>query len=108
MEFTKLTARIADSFDVKAPVKVLISPNFLWRAVLSGPMDATPKALAAYRAAKMRAIPVDITSYETITTKAALDLWVDNIVNAGAVTIDTETTSLDAMQARTGRHFSLR
>ena len=97
MEFTKLTARIAESFDVKAPVKVLASTSS--GELSSQDMDATPIALAAYRAAKIRAIPVDITSYETVTTKTALDLWVENIVNAGAVTIDTETTSLDAMQA---------
>ncbi len=98
MEFTKLTNRIAESFDVKAPIKELPTPGA--RAALDDQdMQATPQALAAYRAAKIRAIPVDLKAYETLTTMAALDRWVEHIVAAGTVTIDTETTSLDAMQA---------
>lgn len=98
MEFSKLTARIADYFDVKAPIKE-ITPKDTSTPLSSGDMSDTPQALAAFRTAKIRALPIDLSVYETITTKAALDQWIEKIIHQGCVTIDTETTSLDAMQA---------
>ena len=97
MEFSRLTARIAESFQMKAPVKS--AKPTTGESLASEHMSATPEALATYRAAKIRALPVDTNSYETVTTTAALDLWVEKIKTAGFVTLDTETTSLDAMQA---------
>ena len=38
--------------------------------------------------------------YETVTTEAALQSWIEAIYEEGAVAVDTETDSLDAMQAR--------
>ncbi|WP_454763214.1 DNA polymerase I [Cupriavidus campinensis] len=38
--------------------------------------------------------------YETVTTGAALEAWLDRIVDAPLTAIDTETTSLDPMQAQ--------
>ncbi|MGO4412390.1 DNA polymerase I [Cupriavidus sp. KB_39] len=38
--------------------------------------------------------------YETVTTEAALDGWIARIVDAPLTAIDTETTSLDPMQAQ--------
>lgn len=38
--------------------------------------------------------------YETVTTEAALDAWIARIVDAPLTAIDTETTSLDPMQAQ--------
>ncbi|MBK7352478.1 MAG: DNA polymerase I [Nitrosomonas sp.] len=40
------------------------------------------------------------TDYETITTEAQLDLWITQCEQASIVSVDTETTSLDPMQAR--------
>ncbi|MBU68690.1 MAG: DNA polymerase I [Cupriavidus sp.] len=37
--------------------------------------------------------------YETVTTEAALDAWIQKLVDAPIVAIDTETTSLDPMMA---------
>ena len=37
--------------------------------------------------------------YELVQTEAALQAWIDQAYAAGQVTIDTETTSLDAMTA---------
>ncbi|AZG13736.1 DNA polymerase I [Cupriavidus pauculus] len=37
--------------------------------------------------------------YETVTTEAALDAWLQKLVDAPIVAIDTETTSLDPMMA---------
>ena len=39
------------------------------------------------------------TSYELVQTEAALKAWIERAQRAGFVAIDTETTSLDAMQA---------
>ena len=39
-------------------------------------------------------------NYETILTDAQLDAWLTRIEHAGLVCVDTETTSLDPMQAR--------
>lgn len=46
--------------------------------------------------------------YETITTEAQLDLWIMQCEQASLVSVDTETTSLDPMQARiVGISFSI-
>ena len=46
--------------------------------------------------------------YETITTEAQLDLWIMQCEQASIVAVDTETTSLDPMQARiVGISFSI-
>ena len=44
------------------------------------------------------AAPAEV-SYELVRDEAALQAWVDRATAAGIVAIDTETTSLDAMQA---------
>jgi DNA polymerase-1 len=98
MEFSKLTARIAESFNVKAPIKTPASTKTGTSLSADG-VSATPKALAAFRAARLRAIPVDLEAYETVTATTDLHRWIETIHNAGFVAIDTETTSLDAMQA---------
>jgi DNA polymerase-1 len=40
-----------------------------------------------------------VTHYETVLTEAQLDQWLDKINRADMTSVDTETTSLDAMQA---------
>ena len=47
----------------------------------------------------LRAIPVNHAAYETVTIMAALDQWIAKAFDQGFVCIDTETDSLDAMQA---------
>jgi DNA polymerase I len=51
-------------------------------------------------AEKIKTIPVNHADYETITTIAALDKWIAAAFDQGFVCIDTETNSLDAMQAQ--------
>jgi len=47
-------------------------------------------------------------SYETILTEAALEPWLEKLRSGAPVSFDTETTSLDPMQARlVGLSFSL-
>ncbi|MGO9742470.1 MAG: DNA polymerase I, partial [Roseiarcus sp.] len=60
---------------------------------------ATPTALARARAAEARAQRFDVTAYPTVTSPAALADWIARAQEAGAVAFDTETTSLDPLQA---------
>ncbi|CAH1662720.1 DNA polymerase I [Chelatococcus asaccharovorans] len=59
----------------------------------------TPADLAAKRAGEALATPVNRDAYEMVTTLERLDQWVAMARDAGRVALDTETTSLDAMQA---------
>ena len=60
---------------------------------------ATPQALAESRIAAAKATPFDRSRYETVRTVDELRAWVARAIDAGVVAIDTETTSLDPMQA---------
>jgi DNA polymerase-1 len=62
-------------------------------------VQMTPSDLAAARARAARAAKVDRSRYETITDLARLDHWIARAKDAGVVALDTETTSLDPMQA---------
>ncbi|WP_425498696.1 DNA polymerase I [Pannonibacter anstelovis] len=59
----------------------------------------TPQHLAAARAEEIRRIPVDHSTYETVMDIERLKVWVAEAMETGIVAFDTETTSLDAMQA---------
>ncbi|WP_417712217.1 DNA polymerase I [Roseibium aggregatum] len=58
-----------------------------------------PQTVADARAQSIRAIPVDSSAYETVTSLERLKEWCDAAFEKGYVSFDTETTSLDAMQA---------
>ncbi|WP_420412901.1 DNA polymerase I [Roseibium sp.] len=58
-----------------------------------------PQTVADEHAAKIGALPVDNSAYETVTTLEQLQPWIDAAYERGYVAFDTETTSLDAMQA---------
>jgi DNA polymerase I len=59
----------------------------------------TPIALATARSEAARQAKIDRSKYETVRTLARLKEWIARAHEAGAVAVDTETTSLDAMQA---------
>jgi DNA polymerase-1 len=111
MEFNTLTKRIADGLGVEAPPPLAASVGSTIKPQASGlgkdigsfekaaPEEATPAAAVAAGAALARATPVDRSRYETVTTPAQLEAWVRRARDAGRVAFDTETTSLDAMQA---------
>jgi len=80
MEFRTLTKRIADTLEVDAPVIPEPAP--------AGPEDQTPDWPA-----------IDPSAYEHVSTMEALQSWIDRISARGYVAIDTETTSLNEMQA---------
>jgi DNA polymerase I len=60
----------------------------------------TPISLAVVRAEKARAAKIDRSKYETVTTLARLKEWIARAHELGVVAVDTETTSLDPMQAQ--------
>ncbi|MEH2510981.1 DNA polymerase-1 [Nitrobacteraceae bacterium AZCC 1564] len=61
--------------------------------------ELTPKLLATARAAEALKTPVDRTKYVTVRTLDQLNTWIARARDIGHVAIDTETTSLDPMQA---------
>ncbi|MFT5180633.1 MAG: DNA polymerase-1 [Alphaproteobacteria bacterium] len=74
MEFRTLTARVESRF------------------VAEGLLDETTLASAAEAPGKAR--------YQLVQDEAALAAWIDAAYAAGTVAVDTETTSLNAMQAQ--------
>ena len=66
----------------------------------ASPEKAMPEFLADEQAeARLKAIPIDHSAYETVTTMARLQHWIARAFEQGHVCIDTESDSLDAMQA---------
>ncbi|MDB6176543.1 DNA polymerase I [Paracoccus sp. Z330] len=80
MEFRTLTKRVAERLGAEAPV-----------------VAAPASAVAVTAAPEMPGF--DHAAYECVTDAEALERWVGRIRDAGHVAIDTETTSLDEMQA---------
>ncbi len=68
-------------------------------ATTDGGTALTPSALAAARADAAKTSPVDRSTYETVTSLDRLVNWVRRATERGLVAVDTETTSLDPMQA---------
>ncbi|MGI9385887.1 MAG: 5'-3' exonuclease H3TH domain-containing protein, partial [Methyloligellaceae bacterium] len=107
VEFTTLTKRVAETcgVDVEAvePADVdIVGWERPQAESALGPDDGkggTPLALAAERAALLAALPVDRSDYETVTTADRLKEWMADSTAQGFVAFDTETSSLDAMQA---------
>ena len=95
MEFTTITKRVAAHFqigDVEG-----FTPAAAVAAPVAAPLLETPPAATADDAA-IRA-PIDHNAYVTVTDGTILDQWVERARKQGAVCVDTETTSLDAMRA---------
>ncbi len=73
------------------------APSAKARLALDG--TAEPEDLAKARAASFANAPIDHSKYVTIRDIAVLDQWIADARETGIVAFDTETTSLDAMQA---------
>jgi DNA polymerase-1 len=58
-----------------------------------------PQAFAAQRAQQAKAEKIDRSAYEIVRDEAALDRWIADAYEAGLVCVDTETSSLDALEA---------
>lgn len=116
MELTTLTKRVAEATDSDAsaiePAELVIE----WENA-RGPdldrstdasdgngdgdkgSDASAQNLVNTRASKLASSNIDHSKYETIRDVSQLDAWVAAIRDKGIVAFDTETTSLNAMQA---------
>ena len=127
MEFTTLTKRVADysqvdPADITAEERLKSAPAAAAADAASAPMFAldggsdkpapaarapgksgngalTPQALADARAEAARKTKIDAKAYVTIRTADDLKSWVARAKDLGHVAVDTETTSLDPMQA---------
>jgi DNA polymerase-1 len=104
MEFNSLTKRAAAHYGVEDTDAIAAAP------AASGGPAAVKKTISveptsnggtigavANRAAILK--PVDHAAYETVTTLERLEHWIARARDIGTVCVDTETTSLDAMQA---------
>lgn len=127
MEFTTLTRRVAEVCDCDAAAIEPATVPVEWGDAARGPdLDAgdapassatpaaaattstapaatpngkTPGDLAASRANAFAGKPLDTGSYVTIRDIETLELWISAARETGLVAFDTETTSLDPMQA---------
>jgi DNA polymerase I len=61
--------------------------------------ELTPVTFATANLAAVRAIKIDRSKYETVRTLDRLNAWIARAHETGVVAVDTETTSLDPMQA---------
>ncbi len=83
MEFRTLTNRVAAKLGAEAPAIKETEPE----AYALPTLDVSAAA-----------IPFDHAKYETVSTAAALQAWIDKIYVRGWVAFDTETTGLDEMR----------
>ncbi|MCO5137465.1 DNA polymerase I [Shinella sp.] len=93
-----------DKGDVAGPTLVLDGKETAAEAAATllptaGVDGDTPSALARARAERFSAAPIDHAGYETVRDIETLDRWIAAARETGLVGFDTETTSLDAMQA---------
>ncbi len=107
MEFNTLTRRVAEALGVEVP-EIIIPPREKSAKAdaveapaekPAAPLGQTPAALAAERAKEALNTSVDLSAYETVTDVARLREWIADAVEQGFFAFDTETTSLDPMQA---------
>ncbi len=108
MEFTTLTRRVAEATETEIAdvgeatiaVKGWEAPQAADSTVDAGAEGGlVPAALVEVRRAGAMGAPVDTSGYETVRDLQALRAWIDASRDQGFVAVDTETTSLDAMQA---------
>jgi DNA polymerase I len=85
MEFAGLAKRIAGHF---------------WRQDKNTlPAKTAPETADADTQPLKTISTVDYAAYETVTSLERLDAWISRALKLGLICVDTETTSLDAMQA---------
>jgi DNA polymerase I len=88
MEFSSLARRIAGQVWTERENEFAVVHTA--SATPPSPASAAETALAAV---------IDYDAYETVTTIERLDFWIAEAGKTGFVSVDTETTSLDAMRA---------
>ena len=100
MEFNTLTKRVAENLGVEQPAPLERPSGLPLKAADGSAAKAgTPESVAARGLADAKAAPIDRSKYETVTTLARLKEWIAEAAELGRVCFDTETDSLDSMQA---------
>ncbi len=114
MEFTSITRKVAEVTETDANAIEADTVNVDGYENARGPdLDAnedasaekasdggnTPADLVAARKAEGATTKINPDTYECVRDEATLEAWVQRICEAGIVAIDTETTSLDPMEA---------
>ena len=115
MEFTAITKRVAARFEIEniddyAPAadpvqRKLPAPGDIEplpakaKAPLPSAKALVPAEPGAIRREDAVRSKIDHDRYATVTAQADLDRWIARARETGFVSVDTETTSLDAMQA---------
>ena len=107
MEFASLTKRAAAHFGVEDIDAIRRPPTAHGNGHrslrrLHAARDRDEQAMGAPGAVMDRGAilkPIDHDAYETVTTLERLDHWIARAREIGTVCVDTETTSLDPMQA---------
>ncbi len=109
MEFNALTRRIAaahdiDDVDAIEADESLVTTDRPAPRTDASEASAMPTSNGGVPGAVMNRGEIlkapDPDAYETVSTDAALDGWIARAFEAGSVAVDTETTSLDTMQAK--------
>ncbi|MGD9918342.1 MAG: DNA polymerase I [Paenirhodobacter sp.] len=95
MEFRTLTKRVADKFGLEAPVATEVARGDAAAAAWAD--KAAPGRKITAQAAPEA--PFDTAAYVKITDAATLGKFLDQARARGWIAVDTETTSLDEMQA---------
>jgi DNA polymerase I len=116
MEFNSLIRRAASHYGIDDPDAIEAAPDPAQEKLPAKASDLPKKSAAPLPAEKSvqpsssgapgavmdRGLilkPVNHDAYETVTTLKRLDHWIARAYEVGRVCVDTETTSLDAMQA---------
>jgi DNA polymerase-1 len=91
----------ADTAAPAKPQRTPAAPSLPLSSGTAAKSDAThsPVSLAAVRAEKIRAIPINRGKYETVRDLARLKAWMQRAIEEGVLAISPETTSIDPMQA---------
>ncbi|HEY1710961.1 MAG TPA: DNA polymerase I [Rhizomicrobium sp.] len=116
MEFGAISKRVAARFEIENIDDIAPAPDPA-QGKLPSPKTATPlpakvkEPIASNKAVtapgKLGAVMFEETvkaklvhdAYETVTTLSRLEHWMSRALETGRLSVDTETTSLDAMQA---------
>ncbi len=105
MEFSTLFRRVAAEWDLSdaasiAPSAVSVAvPTLPAQGASPVPSDSGAGPGAVYLLDAIQA-PIDRSAYETVTDLSVLERWIRDAQAAGTVCVDTETTSLNEMEAQ--------
>lgn len=106
MEFNTLFRRVAAEWDLSDTASIPPAPVSVAAAAPSGESEGPsrvevvaggPGAVVARDAI---VAPIDRSSYETVTDFSVLERWISDAHAAGVICVDTETTSLNEMEAQ--------